>query len=368
MRIAQVAPLWERVPPPAYGGTELIVGLLTDELVRRGHEVTLFASGDSQTLALLDPVSPQALRKIDETVTPYHLHSIYQTLQLNKILEKASQFDIIHSHIGFPLFPYANILKIPTLHTIHGIVPSAEEDLWRSVSKQNFISISNSQRRNDLGLNYVATVYNAINTNNFPFNNQADHPSYLAFLGRISPEKGPHLAIEIANRTGLPLKMAGKIDPVDREFFEKDIKPFIDGQQIQFLGEADHQMKCDLMGGAIATLFPITWPEPFGLVMIESMVLGTPVIAMEMGSTREVIAEGKTGFLCHSVEECVAGVQRIREISRSHCRDHVVDHFSVRNMVDGYEAVYQKLLQQKFALDGHTTNIHQLKNLDLLSA
>lgn len=368
MRIAQVAPLWERVPPPAYGGTELIVGLLTDELVRRGHEVTLFASGDSQTLAKLEAVSPQALRKFDETVTPHHLHIIYQTLQLNKIMEQASEFDIIHSHIGFPLFPYANLLKIPTVHTIHGIVPAFEEDLWRSVSKQNFISISNSQRRNDLGLNYVATVYNAINTNNFPFYSSPVHPPYLAFLGRMSAEKGPHLAVEIAKRTGLPLKMAGKIDPVDREFFNKEIEPFIDGKQIEFLGEADHSMKCELMGNAIATLFPITWPEPFGLVMIESMILGTPVIAMEMGSTREVIADSKTGFLCHSVSECVAGVERLGEISRHDCRDHVMANFSVRHMVDGYEAVYQKLLQQKFVGDGHTPHIHKLKNLNLLSA
>ncbi|ACK71086.1 glycosyl transferase group 1 [Gloeothece citriformis PCC 7424] len=367
MRIAQIAPLWERVPPLGYGGIELIVGLLTDELVRRGHEVTLFASGDSQTLAQLEPICPQALRKLDENTTPHHLHNIYQTLQLNKILEQVNKFDLIHSHIGFPLFPYANLIKIPTVHTIHGIIPSAEETLWHSVKQQNFISISNAQRRHDLELNYVATVYNAINTKIFPVSNP-DNPPYLAFLGRLSPEKGPHLAIDIAKQTGLPLKMAGKVDAVDRQFFEEQIKPFIDGKQIQFLGEADHQMKCELMGRAIATLFPITWPEPFGLVMIESMILGTPVIAMEMGSTREVIADGKTGFLCHTVEDCVTAVKQLETISRQDCRDHVMNKFSVQHMVDGYESVYQKLLQEKFIEDGQTRHLQHLKTLNLLSA
>ncbi len=368
MRIAQIAPLWESVPPTTYGGIELVVSLLTDELVRRGHEVTLFASGDSQTLGRLEAICPKALRCLEIDVSPEYFNNIHQTLQLNKLFEQSSQFDIIHSHIGMATFPYANLLKIPIVHTLHGPVPSIEEDLWRYVNKQNFISISNAQRRNDLGLNYVATVYNGINTQKYPLYAQPNSPPYLAFLGRFSPEKGPHLAIEIAKRVGLPLKMAGKVDVVDRLYFENEIKPQIDGEQIEFLGEANHAMKCELMGRALATLFPITWQEPFGLVMIESMALGTPVIAMKMGSTPEVIADGETGFLCQNIEECIAAVKNIDKISRVACRDRVVENFSVRCMVDAYEAVYQQLLLEKVTNDGSGVHLHQLKGLNLLSA
>lgn len=341
MRIAQIAPLCERVPPPAYGGTELIVSLLTEELVRRGHEVTLFASGDSQTIAHLEPSCPKALRESDPAE-----FSLYQRLQLNRVFTQTAEFDLIHSHVGEVVFPYVNLIKTPTIHTVHGIIPSHIEHLWRASSQQNFISISNSQRRGDLQLNYVATVYNGIDTNRYSFHPQPNNPPYLAFLGRMSPEKGPHLAIEIARRTGWHLKMAGKIDPVDREFFESQIKPQIDGKQIEFLGEFNHQEKCPLLGGAVATLFPITWNEPFGLVMAESMAVGTPVIAIAMGSTPEVIEDGKTGFLCHSVDECIAALDRIGEIDRVTCRDRVVAKFSVERMIDDYEAVYRMLAKQ----------------------
>ena len=341
MRIAQIAPLWEQVPPPAYGGTELIVSLLTDELVRRGHEVTLFASGDSQTIAHLEPCCPKALRESG----PAEI-SLYQRLELNRVFTQAAEFDLIHSHLGEVVFPYVNSIKTPTLHTVHGIIQSHIEHLWQASRQQNFISISNSQRRRDLNLNYVATVYNGIDTSRYPFYPQPDNFPYLAFLGRMSPVKGPHLAIEIAKRTGWHLKMAGKIDPVDREFFETQIKPQIDGKQIEFLGEFNHQEKCPLMGGAVATLFPITWKEPFGLVMAESMAVGTPVIAMAMGSTPEVIESGKTGFLCHSVDECIAALDRIGEIDRVACRERVIAKFSVERMVDDYEAVYQMLAKQ----------------------
>ncbi len=345
MRIAQIAPLWEPVPPSTYGGTELVVSLLTDELVRRGHEVTLFATGDSQTLAKLEPCCPQALRTLTLTREEAEM---YHTLQLNKVFRNASKFDLIHSHVALGAFAYADLVQTPTVHTIHGIVLPQIEPLWRDACQQNFISISHSQRRNDLGLNYVATVYNGIDPYIFPFYAQPDNPPYLAFLGRISPEKGPHLAIEIAQRTGLPLKMAGKVDAEDIVFFEEQIKPKIDGEHIKFLGEANHQQKCRLLGGAVATLFPITWPEPFGLVMAESMVVGTPVIAMAKGSTPEVIEDKKTGFLCHDVAECVAALTRIEEIDRRVCREHIINNFSVTKMVDKYEGVYQKLVAEPF--------------------
>jgi glycosyltransferase involved in cell wall biosynthesis len=353
MRIAQVAPLWERVPPPAYGGIELVVGLLTDELVRRGHEVTLFASGDSISLAKLESVHSRALR-LDKTVKEY---SIYEMLQLGKVYERASEFDIIHSHMGCAALPYGNLVKTPTVHTLHGVFTPDNEKLYSHARRQPFVSISDAQREPRLNLNCVATVYNGIDTSRYEFQPNPQDPPYLAFLGRLSPEKGPHLAIAMAKRSGWHLKMAGKVDVVDVDYFEQEIKPHIDGRQIEYLGEANHEQKCELMGGAVATLFPITWREPFGLVMIESMALGTPVIAMKLGSTPEVIAHGRTGFLCHSVDECTTAIAKVAQLSRSACREHVLNHFSVQCMTDGYEAVYQKILATRIAQNGHVRNL-----------
>jgi len=350
MRIAQIAPLWERVPPPAYGGTELVVSVLTDELVRRGHEVTLFATGDSVTLAHLEPICPEPLR-LKGVLPPEG--AVYEQIQLSHVFQQASKFDIIHSHVGYPALPYANLTKTPVVHTLHGIFTPLFEQIFVQHRNQHFVSISNSQRRPDLHLNYVATVYNAIATERFQFYPQPDEPPYLAFLGRMSIEKGPHLAIAIAKATGIPLKMAGKIDFDNENFFKQEVAPHIDGEQIQFLGEADHAMKNDLMGRAIATLFPITWQEPFGLVMAESMASGTPVIAMNLGAAPEVIAHGKTGFLCDTVEACVAAVQQIHTIDRAACRAHVEAHFRVERMVDGYEAVYETIVGQRCAQNGY---------------
>ena len=353
MRIAQIAPLWERVPPPTYGGTELVASLLTDELVRRGHEVTLFASGDSITLAKLEAVHPRALR-LDDSVKEY---GIYEMLQLSTVYDRADEFDVIHSHMGCSALSYSKLVKTPTVHTLHGIFTPDNERMFLHAKQQPFVSISHSQREPRLGLNCVATVYNGIDTDSYTFYPQPSDPPYLAFLGRLSPEKGTHLAIEIAKRTGWHLKIAGKIDPVDVEYYETAVKPHIDGTQIEYLGEANHQQKNALMGNAVATLFPITWREPFGLVMVESMASGTPVIAMEMGSTAELIAHGKTGFLCHSVDECVAALGQVDTLDRRQCREHVVKHFSVQRMVDGYEAVYQKLIDARFAQNGKSHSL-----------
>jgi len=349
MRIAQIAPLWEQVPPPAYGGSELVVSLLTEELVRRGHDVTLFASGDSTTHAKLESVHPKALR-LDTSVKDYN---IYDMLNMSRVYERADDFDIIHSHVGCVAMPYSTLVKTPTVHTLHGIFTPDNEKMFRHVRNQPFISISNSQRDHRLGLNYLDTVYNGIDPNTYEFHAQPDHPPYLAFLGRMSPEKGAHLAIEIAKKSGWHLKMAGKVDAVDLTYFEQEIKPHIDGSQIEFLGEANHQQKSILMGGAVATLFPITWKEPFGLVMIESMVTGTPVIAISLGSAPEVIAHGRTGFLCQNVEECIASIDLAAQLDRRVCRDHVLINFSAKRMADGYEAVYQKILAEKYSQNGH---------------
>jgi len=344
MRIAQIAPLWEKVPPHTYGGTELVVSLLTDELVRRGHEVTLFATGDSETLAALEACCERPLRPLGISLAEYH---VYEQMQLSQVFAQAQNFDLIHSHIGYTAFPYANLTKTPVVHTLHGVIPSWMAPIFQQHGQQHFVSISNSQRRPELGLNYIATVYNAIAYQQFQFSAQPQDPPYLAFLGRMSPEKGPHLAIEIAKQTQYPLKMAGKIDAVDQTFFDKEIVPHLDGKHIQFLGEADHEQKNALMGGAIATLFPITWREPFGLVIIESLACGTPVIAMAMGSTPEIITQGETGFICQSVEECITSVSQIQQLSRYRCRTQVEENFNLKRMTDGYEAVYRISLEEK---------------------
>lgn len=348
MRIAQVAPLWESVPPPAYGGIELVVGLLSDELVRRGHEVTLFASGDSISLAKISAIHPRALR-LDPLVKEY---SIYEMLQLAHVYERANEFDIIHSHMGCAALPYCKLVTTPTIHTLHGIFTPDNRKMYSHAKEQPYVSISNTQRDTDLGLNCIATVYNGIDVDRHIFFPIPDEPPYLAFLGRMSPEKGPHHAIAIAKAAGIPLKMAGKVDVVDVQYFETEIKPHIDGEQIQFLGEANHEQKNKLMGRAIATLFPITWREPFGLVMTESMAAGTPVVAMRLGAASEVIVDGKTGFLCNTVEECVEAVRKISTIDRHDCRTHVFNHFSVRQMVDGYEAAYRAVLEKQFVRNG----------------
>jgi glycosyltransferase involved in cell wall biosynthesis len=349
MRIAQIAPLWEQVPPPAYGGTELVVSLLTEELVRRGHEVTLFASGDSTTTATLESVHPRALR-LDKSIKEA---AIYEMLQLSQVYQRAKEFDVIHSHMGCAALPYAPLVKTPTVHTMHGIFTPDNEKMFTHARRQPFISISDSQREPRLALNCVATVYNGVDTSTYRFYPQPSDPPYLAFLGRLSPEKGTHHAIAIAKKTGYPLKIAGKIDVVDVAYYEQEIAPHIDGEQIQYLGEANHAQKNVLMGNAFATLFPITWREPFGLVMIESMASGTPVIAMNMGSTSEIIVHGKTGFLCQSVQECIEAVAQVPGLDRWDCRQHVESHFSARRMADGYEEVYRQVMAERFAQNGH---------------
>ena len=349
MRIAQVAPLWERVPPPTYGGIELVVGLLTDELVKRGHDVTLFAAGDSITLAKLTSVHPQALR-LDPTVQE---RGIYDLLQLAQVYDRAAEFDLIHSHMGCAALPYARLTKTPTVHTLHGIFTPDNQKMFSYAKAQPYVSISDAQREPRLGLNYAATVYNSIDVASHKFFPTPDEPAYLAFLGRISPEKGPQHAIEIAKATGIPLIMAGKVDPVDVDFFEREIRHLIDGKFIQFLGEADHEMKNNLMGRAIATLFPITWREPFGLVMIESMAAGTPVIAMGLGAVPEVLAHGHSGFICQTIAECIAAVSQVGSLSRAACRSYVEAHFGIDSMTSGYEAVYRQVLAEKFGRNGH---------------
>jgi glycosyltransferase involved in cell wall biosynthesis len=352
MKIAQVAPLWERVPPPTYGGIELVVSRLTDELVRRGHDVTLFASGDSQTTAKLEAVCPRALR-LDPNFREY---SVYETLELSQVYQRAAEFDIIHSHVGVAALLSANFVQTPTVHTLHGNFNSENINVYTHHKKQPYVSISNTQRQVDL--NYVDTVYNGINPLDYPFIAQPLERPYLAFLGRFSPEKGPQHAIAIARATGWCLKMAGKVDVTDAKFFEREIAPQIDGKQIEYLGEVNNAEKSELLGNAALALFPIAWREPFGLVMIESMATGTPVIAMNMGAVPEVIAHGITGMVCTSYEEMAAMIPHALQLNRHNCRKHVENNFSVACMVDGYVHVYEKIIQDRINQNGR---IHAAK-------
>ncbi|MEC4818325.1 MAG: glycosyltransferase family 4 protein [Scytonema sp. PMC 1069.18] len=360
MKIAQIAPLWERVPPATYGGIELVVSRLTDELVRRGHNVTLFASGDSQTLARLEAISPRALR-LDPDVKE---SMMYEMLEASQVYQQAAQFDIIHSHVGVWSLALASLVSTPTVHTLHGIFTRDNSQVFSLHRTQPYISISHAQRK--LDLNYVSTVYNGIDIGDYPFVAQPTQPPYLAFLGRLSPEKGPQHAIAIAKRSGWNLKMAGKVDPVDTKFFEQEIAPLIDGKQIEYLGEVDHTAKVELLANASITLFPITWREPFGLVMIESMATGTPVIGIDMGSVSEVIAHGKTGFVCQTYEEMADMIPAALELSRQTCRQHVENNFTITQMVDGYEAAYEQILLDRRQKNGL---IHALKtSLDSMTS
>jgi len=340
MKIAQVAPLWERVPPFRYGGIELIVSLLTDELVRRGHELTLFASGDSITTGKLLSVHAQALRLDPSIKEP----GLYEQMMLTDVYQNAADFDIIHSHVGCAALPYSSFVKTPTVHTMHGIFTSDNEKMFQRFARQPYVSISQAQREPRLGLNYIHTVYNGIDTSAYSFRLTPAQPAYLAFLGRLSPEKGPLEAIKIALASGYPLKMAGKIDVVDQVFYREQIEPLIDGEQIQYLGEVSHEQKVQLLSEAAVTLFPINWREPFGLVMIESMATGTPVIGTGLGAVPEVIANGKTGFVCQSPEEMVEAIPMAMKLDRQTCRDYVLHRFSVQSMTDEYEKTFQMVL------------------------
>jgi len=340
MRIAMVAPLIEAVPPPRYGGTERVVSVLTEELVRRGHDVTLFASGDSRTRAHLVPCSERGLR-LDPTVRGYVATTI---LELAEVYHRADEFDLIHNHNDYLAFPFARLTPTPTLTTTHGRLDIAEvRRLYGAFPEQRLISISNAQRRPLPDANWLATAYNGIDLSQFTF--RADPEQYLLYLGRIHPEKRPDQAIEIARDAGMRLVMAAKVDPVDQAYYEYSIAPMIrDCPLVEYVGEVGPDERDRLFGGAYAYLFPIDWPEPFGLTMAEAMATGTPVIAYRAGSVPEVVVDGVTGFICSTLTEMVAAIPRVRELDRRACRAHVEQRFSGAAMVDGYERAYTHLL------------------------
>jgi glycosyltransferase involved in cell wall biosynthesis len=341
LRIAQVAPLYERVPPARYGGTERVVAHLSDELVRRGHDVTVFASGDSDTTAKLVAAVPLALRLDDNASDSLSPHVV----ELAQVFERASEFDVIHCHVDYLAFPFGRFVPTPTLHTLHGRLDLPYlRPVFRHFHDVPIVSISQAQRAplRDLTLAWAGTVHHGLPLEKFPY--AAASGQYLAFLGRISPEKRVDLAIAVAKRAEIPLKIAAKVDPADRTYFEREIRPLLDDPFVEFIGEIGDEAKPGFLGGALALLFPIDWPEPFGLVMIEALACGTPVIARGCGAVPEVMVPGRTGFVVDTLDELVDSVKRVDIIDRAACRRHVEERFTVQRMADDYEAIYRRLL------------------------
>lgn len=350
MRIAQVAPLWELVPPNTYGGSELVVYLLTEELVRRGHEVTLFAAKGTETSAKLVPCCPTALRKMEEEIIKDKTHCTvmsYELSMLQTVFQNASEFDVIHNHVGFQMLPFAGFVQTPMVTTLHNALdPLPVKELFLKNRNLNYISISNYQQKLWPELNYAATIYHGIDLSRFQPAYRHDDKDYLAFLGRLSPEKGPQHAIQAALTLNMPLILAGKIDRVDRTFYDRELAHLVDGKRIKYIGEVDHAQKVELLRNAAATLCPVQWPEPFGLVMIESMACGTPVFALRDGSVPEVVDSGLTGYVANTVEELIDALRDYRNYDREKIRQTAERRFSAQRMVDDHLKLYATLIEQ----------------------
>ncbi len=338
LKIAQVAPLYESVPPKYYGGTERVVSYLTEALVSLGHDVTLYASGDSVTSAKLRPMCRNALR-LDESSVDAHADHVLLT---EKVLQESGEFDIVHSHIDYAAYPLLRRMETPHVTTLHGRldVPNLQS-LYREFDDEPVISISNRQRLPLSWANWQGTVYHGVPGKLYRLHEKPD--GYLAFLGRISPEKRVEDAIEVARRAGIPLKIAAKVDKADHEYFETVVKPLLH-EGVEFIGEIGELEKGEFLGNALALIFMIDWPEPFGLTMIESLACGTPVIARSRGSVPEILENGAAGFVVENVIEAVQAVQKIGKISRKHCRHVFEERFSAIRMASNYLAVYKKLI------------------------
>jgi glycosyltransferase involved in cell wall biosynthesis len=343
MRIAQISPLAESVPPKLYGGTERIVSYLTEELVRLGHDVTLFASGDSRTSAQLVPICGHALRLSPQVQDPIPYHM----MMLDEVRRRVREFDVLHFHIDLlhiPLFHDFHDRMVTTLHgrqDLPDLVP-----FYRHFAGTPLVSISHDQRKLLPPVNWVGIVHHGLPRDLLPFS-AASEGGYLAFLGRISPEKGPERAMEIARRAGMPIRIAAKIDKVDLAYYEQRIKPLLDDPLVEFLGEVNEAQKAEFLGNASALLFPIDWPEPFGLVMVEAMACGTPVIAFRRGAVPEILDHGVTGFIVDGMDEAVAALERLDQLDRSRIRRRFEKRFSAERMARDYVGIYESLLERR---------------------
>ena len=342
MRIAQISPLYEAVPPKLYGGTERVVSFLTDELVALGHDVTLFASGDSVTDAVLEPACARALRLdpgVRDTVAPH-------MLMLETVRRRAEEFDVLHFHLDYWPFSLFSRQPVPFVTTLHGRLDLPElQPVFGAFPEVPVISISDAQRRPLPQAHFARTVLHGLPEH--LLTPQPVKPSYLAFLGRIAPEKCPDRAIRIARKAGIPLKIAAKIDRVDQDYFNEVIRPLLDGPGVELVGEIGDAEKAEFLSGAIGLLMPIDWPEPFGLVMIEAMACGTPVVAMNRGSVPEILEDGKTGFIVEDETGAVAAVGRLGQISRVGVRTEFERRFTARRMATDYLQAYRALGAEK---------------------
>lgn len=341
MRIAQLAPLVESVPPEGYGGTELVVHLLTEELIKRGHEVTLFASADSNTSARLIPGCSEYLRKMEGNNR--HRWAAYDIRLLLKLKDMQDQFDVIHNHSGWQALPFAGCFNIPMVTTNHNPIGDYSQDIYLSYGQLPYVSISDAYRQYNFGdkLNYVETVYNGIDTAlyNRPRLKSLD---YLVFLGRLSKAKGTADAVKIARSVGMPLKVAGKVDVSDQQYYENEVLPELHSG-VEFIGEVGPEQKAELLSGAYAVIYPIAFEEPFGLVMAESLAAGVPVVALDRGSVREVLSDGETAIIGNSVEELIHRFGQVANLTEQACRARARKLFSKEQMACSYEQVFERV-------------------------
>ncbi|MBU6453520.1 MAG: glycosyltransferase family 4 protein [Cyanobacteria bacterium REEB67] len=344
MRIAQVAPLAESVPPQGYGGSELVVSLLTEELIKRGHQVTLFASADSRTSAKLEPCAPQGLRASSIPPTRW---TAYDQKMLLKLEARASEFDIIHNHLGYAGLPLLRFIDCPTVSTIHNPVRDYCADVYLACKEMPIVAISDAYKRLNYpdDLNYVATVHNGIDISGFDYQESATG-NYLLFIGRLCDDKGTAEAIQIARAVNMPIILAGKVDANDQAYFDKNVKPLLSEPGVTYIGEISGDEKNRLYGAATATLCPIKFEEPFGLVFAESLACGTPVLALKRGAAPEVISDGETGVVDYSVEALIKRFDEIARISREKCRRRAADLFSKERMAESYEQVYKNMVDR----------------------
>lgn len=342
MRIAQVAPLYESVPPKLYGGTERVVSWLTEELVRLGHDVTLFASGDSMTTARLVPVCQESLRLSPECIDQMAHH----VLLMEQVLQRKDEFDLIHFHIDYLHYALSRRERYVHVTTLHGRLDIPDLiPLYQTFVDVPVISISDAQRDPLPHLNWQGTVHHGLPLENYKFHRKSG--DYLAFLGRTSPEKGLDRAIEIAKAAGMTLKIAAKVDKADQEYFETVIQPLVGKDSIEFVGEIGYPAKNEFLGNAAALLFPISWPEPFGIVMIEAMACGTPVIAYPFGSVSEVIADGVSGYIVADQAAAVEAVKNLHKLDRRRVRKHFEQHFTADRMALDYLKIYERMVSRK---------------------
>ena len=338
MRIAQVAPLYESVPPKKYGGTERVVSWLTEELVQLGHEVTLFASGDSMTKARLVPVCAESLRTSPDCRDPLAHHMV----MLERIRQQSADFDLIHFHIDYLHFAMSRCARLPNVTTLHGRLDLEDlKPVYEEFREMPVVSISDAQRRPLPGAHWEGTVYHGMPASLYEASSESG--KYLAFLGRTSPEKGIEDAIAIAKLTGVPLKIAAKVDAVDREYFLSRIEPLLDHPLIEFIGEIGYGEKKEFLQNAMALMFPVQWPEPFGIAMIEAMACGTPVIAYPRGSVPEVMKDGVSGFVVRDMRAALEAVTRIESIDRQGCRAYFEENFTSKRMADDYLSIYERI-------------------------